>query len=91
MARPLDRQAFLFPECIPLAIFLTLCDVVCVCVCVCVDVKQAVVHVSMSDMFPHEPPRLVLQSVVQLMNRLPLTHTLAHYGYTSMLTYADVC
>ncbi len=42
--------------------------------CVCA-LTQAVVHVSVPELFPDEPPTLLLQSVVHLVDRLPLSHT----------------
>ena len=42
--------------------------------CVCA-LTQAVVHVYVPELFPDEAPTLMLQSVVHLVDRLPLCHT----------------
>jgi hypothetical protein len=56
---------------------------VCVCVCVCVR-AQAVVHVYVPELFPDEAPTLMLQSVVHLIDRVPLVHTPPAMAYAAL-------
>jgi hypothetical protein len=54
-------------------------------VCECVGASaQAVVHVYVPELFPDEAPTLMLQSVVQLIDRVPLVHTPPAMTYVAL-------
>ena len=65
-------------------------DIAVCCACTPDASFEAVVHITVPDSFPQDPPSVVLQSVAHLIQRLPVTERLAPMAWSPTWAVADM-